>query len=227
MKKAFFALLSICTIVISCKKDKPDPVDPVADKPYMNTVNGTRWTYRVVTDSGLATQSAVIDTVTIDGDSSINSKVYKILKHTNGGIHSYYNVTANGTANDYYQFQAVAAAGTSIEQLYLKDNLSQNETWAQDVTLTVTGIGDVPVHITYTILEKGTTKVVSGITYNDVIAVKTDLSSTLLPPGTIVSDIKSYYARNIGLIQGDYNVDVAAAGIAIHTDNILQTADLH
>lgn len=223
MKRLFFALFSMGMLAISCKKDKTDPVDTTPTKPYTNVNAGTQLVYRVVTDSGSATQTAVLDTVTVNGgDTTINSKTYKIFVHSNAGTHSYYN----NTGNDYYQFQQVAALGTDIEQLYLKDNAANGDTWYQDVTIPVSGVGDVPVRVTYKIVEKGTSKVVAGITYNDVIGVQTDISSSLLPSGTIVSDIKSYYARNVGLILGLYNIDVSMAGIAIHTDNILVNADL-
>ncbi|MFT3908589.1 MAG: hypothetical protein QM737_04140 [Ferruginibacter sp.] len=227
MKKAIFGLFCISVITFSCKKSDPDPVAP-ADKPYMNLTDGTRWTYRVVTDSGLATQTAVIDTVIVNGDTTVNSKPYKILVHSNGNLHSYYN----NTGNDYYQFQKVVAAGAEIEQLYLKDNLAVGGTWFQDINLVIPGVPpapdtNVPIRLTYTITDKGISKTEYGVTYPDVIGVKTDISSTLLPGGSIVSDIKSYYARNVGLIEGNYNIEVAVAGIAIHTNNFIQSADLH
>jgi hypothetical protein len=222
MKKTIFALFSICLIATSCKKDKSDPVNPIADKPYMNINAGTNWTYDVITDPGTGTQTTVIDTVTVTStDTTINARVYKIVNHTNGNAKAYFNVTGS----DYYEFRELAAAGAQVEQLYLKDNVALNGTWSQDVSINIPGVPvPVPIHIENTVMEKGNSKTVNGITYNDVIMVKTDLTSSLLPGG-IVSDIRSYYTRNIGLIEGDYNIEVSAASIAIHSQTLLKTAD--
>ena len=228
MKKVFFALFSICLFIISCRKDKTDPVDPISGKPYTNTVDGTRWTYEEKTqDPATGDTTSIIDTVTVaGGDTTVevgtaNQRIYRILQHSSG-VHEYQNVSGN----DYYRFQDVAAAGVQIQDLYLKDNVDVNGTWNENVNIDLMGI-PVPILITYTVTDKGLTKIVNGITYNDVIGVKTDLSSSGLPPGTIVSDIKSYYARNVGLIEANYNVDVSLAGLAIHTQTLLQSADLH
>lgn len=138
MKKSIFALFSILVIAISCKKDDPTPAVPVADKPYSNINDGTKWIYRVVTDSGLVTQSSLLDTVTMTAvDTTINSKTYSIANHTNGNTKSYFNITANGTGNDYYQYQQVAALSSQVELLYLKDYAALNETWTQQVPVTI------------------------------------------------------------------------------------------
>lgn len=220
MKKVLFALFSVCLLAVSCKKDKTDPA-PVADKPYTNTNNGSNWIYEVITDPG-AGQTSALDTVTVTGvDTTINSKNYRILNHTNGGnVHAYLNVTGN----DYYQFQDIAAAGTAVEVIYLKDNAAVGTSWTQNINFDLGGIA-VPVVLTSTITEKGGSRTVKGITYNDVIYVSTTLSSSGLPAGSIVSDIRNYYARNIGLIEAVYNIDVPLATLAIHNQTLLQFAD--
>ena len=85
-------------------------------------------------------------------------------------------------------------------------------------------LAPLPVTITNSIIEKGISKTVMGVNYTDVITVKTDISVTGLPAGTIVADIKSYYARRVGQIQGDYKVTIALASVDINTQTLLKSA---
>ncbi len=224
MKKAIFALFSVCLFTISCKKDKTDPVDPVADKPYTNINNGTNWTYDQKTvDPTTGDTTTVIDTARVTGvDTTIaagtaDQRVYKIISHS-AGVNAYLNITGN----DYYQFQELAALGTQIQALYLKDNVAVGGNWSQSETVNVTGF-PIPITITLSssVIEKGTSRTINGITYNDVIAVKTDLT---VPGLTVTSDIRNYYARNIGLIQGNYLIDVPGV-TSINTQTLIKTAD--
>ena len=224
MKKTTFALFSICLIAVSCGKDKTNPVDPVADKPYSNTNAGTNWTYDQKTqDPTTGDTTFVIDTARVTGiDTTVGQgtsteKIYKIISHTAGG-----NAYLNVSGSDYYQFQQVAALGTQIQALYLKDNVAVGASWSQNETVTVTGF-PIPITITIssTVTEKGISKTINGITYNDVIAVKTDLT---VPGLTVTSNIKNYYARNIGLIQGDYDIDVPGV-TSVNTQTLIKTAD--
>ena len=224
MKKLIFALFSICMIAISCKKHDPDPVASTS-KPYSNSTVGSNWIYELKTQD-----QTTLDTITtldtsrvISGDTTIGSKNYTRVEHNNGS-HTYYNVTGN----DYFQFQHFvipATIDTSIEALYLKDNVAVNGNWSQNLNVTV-NIG-IPVNLTITITStiKGTglTRTVNGNTYNDVIWVATNLTA---PGVTITSDINNYYARNIGLIEGNYDIDVSGFGGA-HNKTSLKFSDPH
>lgn len=224
MKKTILALCCLCILAVSCKKNNPDNVAP-ADQPYSNTNDGSNWTYEQSTqDPTTGDTTSLIDTVRVTGvDTTIgtgtDAKIYRVLSHT-AGVNAYLNVSGN----DYYQFQEIAMLGTQIQALYLKDNVAVGTSWSQNETVTVPGI-PIPITITLgsSITEKGTSKIVNGVTYNDVIGVKT----TLTVPGlTVNSDIQNYYARNIGLIAGNYDIDVSGL-TSIHTSTLIKTVDPH
>ena len=221
MKKAIFILFSACLVIISCKKDKPDPV-AANNKPYANSNDGSNWIYEVKTQNPAGDTTTTNDTGRVSSpDTTIGSKSYYRVIH-NDGTHTYYNVSGS----DYYQFQHVvlpSVLDTSIEVLYLKDNAASGTSWSQNLTVSFLGI-PLPITFTSSITGTGLTKTVNGVTYNDVINVGTVLSA---PGLTITSDIQNYYARNIGLIQGDYNIDISGGLGSIHTQTLIKFADPH
>ena len=143
------------------------------------------------------------------------------MKHSNGNTSDYYNITGN----DYYQFQTLPLNNLQIQNLYLKDNAGVGTSWSQTLSVTVPGFPTpIPITVTNSITEKNITKTVNGTIYNNVINVKTEITSAGLPAGTIVTDIKSYYAPNVGLIEGDYKVTIALAAIDVHNQTLLKSA---
>ena len=223
MKKAFLAILGASALFVSCKKSSSDAGSTSTTK-YMTLSTNSKWTYDVITNPG-ASQTTAIDTVVVSStDTTISSKTYRIVKHSipiNGNPSDYYNITGG----DYYRYQNFPASSTKIENIYLKDNVDVGVSWSQNVSALISGV-TVPVTITNSIFAKGGTMTVNGISYTGVIDVKTDLSSTGLPAGSIVSNIHSYYAPNVGLIQGDYSVQVSSVGINVNTKTLLKTAVL-
>lgn len=229
MKRVLFPCLSAIVLLISCSKDDPATNTPAADK-YQSITTGNKWIYDVTTNPGTPTQSTVPDTVTTTAtDTSVtlsgSSRSYRIFKHSNGDISDYYNITGN----DYYRFQKIDLNGTllQIEDLYLKDNQPLNTNWSQTLNLNLPGFPfAVPVTVTNTIIEKGSSRTVNGTAYTDVIAIKTDITSSGLPAGTIVTDIKTYYAKKVGMIEADYKVQISAASVDINTKTILKSATI-
>ena len=217
MKKAVLAIFSLSFLFFACK-DKVVPTPTVGS--YMSLTAGSKWTYDVITNPGMAGSTTVIDTVTSTStDTMINARSYHIVKHTNGSVSDYFYISGN----DYYRFQNIVGAGTKIENIYLKSFEAAGSSWAQTVNASISGT-TLPITVTNSIAARGTTKTVNGMVYTDVIDVQTVLSSTGLPAGSIVSDIHSYYAPKVGLIQGDYKVVVALAGININTQTLIKTA---
>ena len=108
-----------------------------------------------------------------------------------------------------------AGLGTAVfERLYLKDNVSIGSSWAQSLNVTVPGIPfPVPVTLTYQISEKGISRTVNAITYNDVIHVSTTISSSLIPSASLTSSINSYYAKKYGLIENSTIIKLDYTGI--------------
>lgn len=229
MKKLIFALFSVSSLLFACKKSDPDPVAPT-NQPYANANDGTNWIYEVKTQDATTLDTIVsLDTSRVSKpDTAIGSKSYYRVIH-NDGTHTYFNVSGN----DYYQFQHIvlpSVIDTSIEILYLKDNAATGVSWSQDLTVNVDIGGGitVPVKITFTstITAAGTSnpKTINGITYPDVISVSTALTNNAGLPMT--SNIVNHYARNIGLIQGNYDVDITSFG-GIHNQTSLKYSDPH
>ena len=238
MKKVLFPCLSAIVLLISCSKDDPASNTPAADK-YQSITTGNKWIYDVTTNPGTPTQSTVPDTVTTTAtDTSVtlsgSSRTYRIFKHSNGDISDYYNISGyfeNGTfiGSDYYRYQKIDLNGTflQIEDLYLRDYKPLNSNWSQTLNLNLPGFPfAVPVTVTNTIIEKGSSRTVNGTAYTDVIAIKTDITSSGLPAGTIVTDIKTYYAKKVGMIEADYKVQISAASVDINTKTILKSATI-
>jgi hypothetical protein len=223
MKKAIFAILGLFLLVTSCKKSSDDGSGSgTTPTPYMSITANSTWQYEQITNPSSATPVSVTYTLTsTTKDSSIGGKQYHVFTNSSTNGSEYYNITGS----DYYQYRDLPAAlgNAKIDALYLKDNLALNSTWSQAVTVTVSGV-PVALNVTYTIIEKGGSKTVNGNAYTDVITVKTDITPTTpgIPASALTTDIKSYYARKVGLIQSDNKVVVNFAGFNQTSDTQLK-----
>lgn len=226
MKKALFATGFIILTAISCSKDDPAPA-PGATV-YMSLTAGSTRNYDVtsITPPGAPTNYTVTST---NRDTTIGSRSYHVFTNSSSGASEYYNISGN----DYYTFQKLPAAlgGSSIENLYLKDNAAVNATWTQTNTVTLTGVPfPVTVNIINKIVEKGLSKTVNSIAYTDVIHVKTDITASVIgtPVTGLTTDIHYYYAPRVGLIQNNSQIDLDFMGIVNHTNTqtILKTATI-
>ncbi|MBC7888064.1 MAG: hypothetical protein H7Z13_09240 [Ferruginibacter sp.] len=226
MKHLFLGLLMGSLAGISCKKS--DSPAPVAAIKYMSLTNGSSWDYELTNNVPVAVTTTYRITST-SKDSMINTRQYKVFTNSSGSANEYYHIAGN----DYYNFRSLPAAlgGSSVENIYLKDNVAVGASWNQTYPVTVSG-SPLNVTITNTIAEKGISKTVKGITYNDVIHVTTTIAVTIagtpLPAGALTTDIQSYYARKWGMIQSIYKISINFAGITENTDQQtnLNTADI-
>lgn len=216
MKHVLFSFLLLTITFFSCKNDEvPAPPAPVQ---YMSLTAGSTWNYELTNNLPAPTTSSFTLTAT-DRDSVINGKSYRILTNSAGSLNEYSNITGN----DYYNFMNLpeALGGAGVEFLYLKDNVAVGLSWTQTFPATVSGIS-FSAKLTNTITEKGITKTVKSITYNDVIHVTTTISIEIagfpLPPGAITTDVHSYYAPKVGLIQSANKIDLDFSGMTQHTD---------
>ena len=219
MKKTNFGFLALVLIALSCKKGSSATEEPTK---YMSLSAGSTWTYE--TNNNLtATATTNIVTSTIR-DSVINSKTYHVFTNSNGAANDYYNITGN----DYYTFRNLGALGnTTVENIYLKDNAAVGINWSQTVNITVSGLPSaVPVTFTNTIAEKNISRTVSSIAYTNVIHVTTGIAVAGLPPGSLTTDIQSYYAAKVGLIESKYKINLPLAGINVDQSTILKTSSI-
>ncbi|MFZ4057147.1 MAG: hypothetical protein ACOYKE_03375 [Ferruginibacter sp.] len=189
-----------------------------------NTTNSS-WQYRQTNNStSLSTDYTLTAT---SRDTVINTKTYKVYTNSNGNTLDYYSISGN----DYYNFRALGAAlgNLKVENLYLKDNLAVSSTWTQSLNITVPGAPfPIPITLTYTIAEKGSTRTVNSITYTDVIKVTTAISSSAIPSASLVTDIQDFYARKFGAIESNYKLSLNFMGVVQNTDTktILLSADI-
>ena len=227
MKKIIIALIAISMAFFSCKKD-PTPTPPVADTtPYMSYTPNSTWNYTVTNNvTGIPLDYTITST---DRDSTINSKAYHVYTNSTGSANEYYNVTGN----DYSTFRNLPASlgGKPVENIYLKDNIAIGGSWEQTYSIIVSGTVPLTIKMINTITEKGSLTV-NSIAYTDVIHVTTTLQILLagapLPATAVTTDIQSYYARKVGLVQSKNKIVVNYAGLNDQVDEqtILKSADI-
>lgn len=217
-------LLVIVIAFIGCKKDNSDA--PTSNYIYLNTKPASTWTYHEVNNSTGTTQISDYTITSSSNDSSINGRNYHVYHYSYGG--SQY---LSKTNNNYYEYDPIPGGfGEAVERWYLTDNTSKGASWTQDFSIVVPGfpLGKVPVKVSNTIAEKDIERTVSGITYKNVIHVKTTISSSLIPESGITSEIDSYFAPDYGLIENSTVVDVDYMGIVqkVNIKTTLSSADL-
>lgn len=209
MKKAsFWAIILLSSVVISCKKSNPTPTPPAAVK-FMSLTAGSTWNYKLTNN---LTVPAVVTNYTLTAssqDSVANSKTYKVFTSP-GRPNEYYNITGS----DYYTYRTLPASlgGSSVEVLYLKDNLAVGDTWSQTAPISVSGF-TLNLTLNNKIAQKGISKTVNGIVYTDVTDVETTLSVTGIPFAyTLTTDIHYYYAPKVGQIENKTKIDLTITG---------------
>lgn len=224
MKKPLSVATFIILTAISCNKEVTSPA-PGATV-YMSLSAGSTRNYEFTNNNPPTTPSPYTVTST-NRDTTVGTRSYHVFTNSSTGGSEYYNISGN----DYYTYQSLPASlgTTSVENLYLKDNAAVNTTWNQTFNVTVSGF-PITVNIINKIMEKGITKTVNSIAYNDVIHVKTDItaSSVLGPVTGLTTDIHYYYAPSVGLIQNNTVLDLDFMGFMIHTNTqtILKTATI-
>ena len=226
MKKIIFVLTIVSIAFFSCKKD-PAPAPAPDATVYMSYTPNSSWNY-TVTNNITATNLNYTVTST-SRDSTINTKAYHVFTNSTGVANEYYNITGN----DYYTFRSLPTTlgGKAIENIYLKDNVAANASWNQSYSISASGI-PITVNIINTITEKGISRTVNSIAYTDVIHVTTTLQVSAygipLPAGAVTTDIQSYYAKKLGLIESKNKIVVNYAGLNDQVDEhtILKSADI-
>lgn len=232
MKTRFFAAIAAVALFTSCQKDfsaefgtLPQTnitntanalgVNNCKASPYFPVCTGSQYHYtdtRGAIAAGTELGAANNYTLNYLGDTTIENKIYQKIK----GISAqaiYYNSTngvlsqivlnenaATNTTTPYYKFTIV------------KSNEPVGTTW-RDVLVLANNTSEIN---DYKIVAKGISKTVSGITYNDVIQIRQDISSTSYGT-TPFMHIDQYMAKGVGLIESvsysDYN---GTSSIMVH-----------
>lgn len=232
MKIRFITALAAVALFTSCQKDfsaeygaLPQTnatistnalgVNNCKASPYFPVCTGSEYHYTdtrgaISTDN---TQGAPSNyTLTYFGDSTIENKTYQKIKGINNQV-TFFNSTygvltqivlnlnpQSNIAVPYYKFTIV------------KSNEPVGATW-RDVLVIPNNPNEISDH---TIVAKGLTRTVGGITYNDVIQIRQDITSATYGT-TPYMHIDQYMAKGVGLIESvsysDYN---GASSIMVH-----------
>lgn len=220
--KTTFLLLAITILFTACKKNN-STVTASTDV-YINAASGSSWSYQQ-TDLSSANHPSNYSVTSTANDTTINSRKYHVYNYSYGGS-EYLGVTGH----DYYQYDSIpVSGGLNIERLYMKDNAAINDTWNQNLNLTIPGVPlPVPLTISNKIVEKGIDRPENGITYSNVIHVSTTLSSALIPPSALNSSIDSYYAPKYGLIENTTKINLNYLGLVedINVKSLLMSSNL-
>lgn len=212
-KPSFWAAMVLVSLAVSCKKSDPAPAPPAAEK-FMTFTAGSTWNYK--TTDNIAAASTNFTITATNNDTTINGRAYKIFTNNSGGPNEYYHITGS----DYYTFRTLPASlgGTSVEVLYLKDNLAVGETWTQTTTINVSGF-NLTLTLNNKIAQKGINKTVNGIAYTGVTEVETTLAVSGIPIAyTLTSDIHYYYAPKIGQIENKTIINFSVTGLSNNFD---------
>lgn len=213
MKFNLIYLLALWTGFSACQKEFNDEDTP-GDKYITLTPNST-WNYQIINNSGTGAMSGTITITSTEKDTIINGKMYHIFNNSSGG-----NQYINITGHDYYQYDSLPIpTAPAFDRLYLKDDAPVNTSWTQELTISIPNVPlAIPVVITNTVKEKGISRVVNNITYSDVIYVQTAISSVLIPPGSLITNIDSYYAKRYGLIENSSVIKLNFSGMSENVD---------
>lgn len=220
MIKTQLAVLAVLLIGFSCKKSSTPSVETAK---YMTLSSGSSWNYE---NTNNLTATTTLNTVTsTNRDSAINGKTYHVFTNSNGSVNDYYNITGN----DYFTYKNLGAAlgNINVESIYLKDNANEGVQWSQTVNVPFPGLSTpVPVTLTNTITKKGISRTVNGIAYTDVIHITTTLAVTGLPPGSLTTDIQTFYTQKYGLIESKNKISLPLLSINADQSTILKSASL-
>jgi hypothetical protein len=217
MKKTFVGIFTLLTLIISCKKSDSGTDVPTPAASYMSLTPGSTWDYQITNNlTSAITLNKVIST---SRDSGIGRKQYHVFTNSNGSGNSYYNITAN----EYWTFAGLGVTTSGVENNYLNSGVAAGTSWSQTVTLPVNGT-PVQVTLTNTVTAKAISKTVNAVAYTDVIHITTAIAVAGIPANLLITDIQSFYAPKVGLIESKNKINFSTGGVNIDQNTILKTS---
>ena len=175
------------------------------------TANSTR-TYQLTDYTGGVSNA----TITITGNqSTINGKAYN----------EYNYITDLNTETGYYYYSNNLYINRKTTSLgdddipYLNDNVAVGGTWTGS-SISPPGTGATATY-TGTLMEKGISKTVNGITFNNVYHTQIVLQYTISGNALPVQDTDDYYiAKGVGIIEIDTNTSGLTTKTVIVSYNV-------
>lgn len=221
--KNLLLLLIIFFSFSGCSKDKSVDKPGAPQESYINSNAGSEWHYTEVNSSAGTPVTSDYTITSANKDTSINSKSYHVYTYSYGG--SEYLLK---DGNDYYEYSEFNQIGQAFERLYLKGNGQVNSSWSQNFNIQITN-PDISVPVTVkNVITEIADRTVNGTLYKNVVHVKTSLETSLIPADKFTTDINSYYAPSVGLIENStlINVDYMGTTANIDVSTTLKSATL-
>lgn len=196
--KTISGIILTCILLISCQKEINFDTPALPDQAckacsYYPVCPGSVYTF-VDSISGISNE--VTETIQGGNDTTIDGAVYK--KVINGGLPTYVNCNAGVTSAIAYNIPTSVGTVSKVTITPIKANEPVGATWNDVLS---NGLGQ-RVDYDYTMVAKGLTRTVLGVTYNDVIHINMVFSLTAPGVPTVVAGNNDYYyANNIGLIE--------------------------
>lgn len=194
----------------SCSSDSGnDDQNPEASQgDYWPSAVGNQW---VLNQSGAETTMKIISSEKVNGETYFKfDKLFITSSSPVAGSASAYIKKVQG---DYYikldeiSINAGGLTGkiSGYEFIFFKDYLDVNKTWtgnyAQETTYT--GIASFKMNTKYTgtIIEKGATATIKGVSYKDVIKFKLKLESSVEGQVAAATEAEYWVAKGVGIIK--------------------------
>ncbi|MGX5818260.1 hypothetical protein ACWKWU_08705 [Chitinophaga lutea] len=204
MKRMLLPVASLIVLsTLSCKKEtslETPPASNVCD--YAPYTVGSEFSYEMVDNASSDTLRFGLRALK---DSIIDKKPHRVLEDDLTGELSFFRCGGGS----YYQVAPITGIpnvpDTVIASLYLKDNAALGSSWEEEVLIDLPPIGQIPLTLSYTIIQKGTSKTVLGKRFDNVIGVRMDISLPPLLPAEEIST--NYFAKGVGLIEVDTPAD--------------------
>lgn len=157
-------------------------------------------------------------TVEFLSDTTVNGNIYKKMKVANGQIAMY--DCADGVTTELVSYiNPTSQTSEIIKTTILKANEVVGAMWRDTLHLSNT----LNEFYEYTILEKGTSRAVAGVIYDDIIKLKKNVYTQNNGVTMLTNDyLLLYYARGFGLIETK-SINTVGQG-AINYHSILTSA---
>ena len=197
--KSFSIVLAACIAFASCKKEVAnEPAGNTSEtitglpdaQSYYATPNGETYTYVDTTAGGSASTS--ISSQQRMGDTTINEQTFDKVTGDGSSIYNYQSSKEGVTT--LVSFNGKEKITTTV----LKANEPVGTLWTDNFTT-----GGVPTTYEWKIVEKGISRTVLGVSYNNVIKVHLNGTAILgaKAVSAVIANADYYYAPNVGLIE--------------------------
>jgi hypothetical protein len=229
MKTRIFAAIASIALFASCQKDvSPELFQNTNTESNLNELDTDckACAYYPLCDSSIYNYSerggGLFTSLTIGkpstymvqfvSDSTIDGNMYKKMKTVNGQV-GFFDCT-NGVTTQLVFFTNPLTQVLSVQKTtILKANEPVAATWSDTLTISNTQ----KEYYNYTILEKGISRAVGGIMYDDVIKIKKHSSTFINGVTTLSTDyLELFYARGTGLIETKSISTVGMGSINYH-----------